>query len=171
MSAVLNPSDLCTACGLCCSGALFDFGPLATEEVDPARASGLAVLAAEDEYGFALPCPALDGAFCTAYAARPATCRSYRCQLLRAAEIGEVPVEGALAIIGNAREVAAAVIAQLPAGETIADARRRRRDAAASDGAAMMIAPPGLMMALGMLDLVLDQHFRKPYERQIMPRD
>lgn len=171
MPASLNPSDLCTACGLCCSGALFDFGPLAPEEVGPARTSGMAILAAEDEYGFALPCPALDGAFCTAYAARPATCRNYRCQLLRAAEAGEVPVEGAMTIIGSAREAAAAVIAELPEGETITDARRRRREAGASDGAAMMIAPPGLMMALGMLDLVLDQHFRKPSERQIMPRD
>ena len=33
-----------------------------------------------------------------------------------------------------------------------------------------MIAPPGLMIALGLLDLVLDQHFRKTSERQVMPR-
>jgi hypothetical protein len=171
MSTSFDPSDLCTACGLCCSGAVFDFGPLAPEEVEQARGCGMAVLDAGDEFGFALPCPALDGAFCTAYANRPATCRNYRCQLLRAAEAGEVAVEDALGIIASAREAAALVTAQLPKGESITDARRRRRKAAVSDGAAMMIAPPGLMMALGMLDLVIDQHFRKASERQVLPRD
>ena len=171
MSTSFDPAALCTACGLCCSGALFDFGPLAPEEVETAQDSGMAVLEAEDEFGFALPCPALDGACCTAYSSRPATCRTYRCQLLRAAETGNVAVERALTIIARAREAAASVIAQLPPGETITDARRRRREASASNGAAVMIAPPGLMMALGMLDLMLDQHFRHASERQIMPRE
>ncbi|MBU7579223.1 MAG: YkgJ family cysteine cluster protein [Porphyrobacter sp.] len=170
MTATPAPADLCTACGLCCSGALFDFGALEPGEVEQARADGMAILAAKDEVGFALPCPALDGAFCIAYATRPATCRTYRCELLRACDAGQIAPADALPIIARARDAAAAVLAQLPPDETITDARRRRREAAASDGAAMLIAPPGLMIALGMLDLVLDEHFRKPGERQVMPR-
>jgi Fe-S-cluster containining protein len=166
-----DPSDLCTACGLCCAGAVFDFGPLAPEEVEHARRDGMEVLDAGGEFGFALPCPALSGAVCTVYATRPHTCRSYRCELLRAAETGKVDAAEALATIASAREAAAQVIAQLPPGETITDARRRRRKAAGSGNLAMMSAPPGLMIALGMLDVVLDAHFRKPSQRQIMPRD
>ena len=50
----------------------------------------VAVLEAEGEFGFALPCPALDGARCTTYATRPGTCRTYRCKLLRALEAEDI---------------------------------------------------------------------------------
>lgn len=170
MTAAPDPTNLCTACGLCCNGALFDFGPLLPEEAQQARRDGLAVLEAEGEFAFTQPCPALEGAACTVYATRPGTCRAYACELLLGLQAGTVSMNDALAHVGRAREAAAEAIAQLPPGATLADARRLRREAAASEGAAIMIAPPGLMIALGLLDLVLDQHFRKTSERQVMPR-
>lgn len=163
-------TDLCTRCGLCCNGALFDFGPLTAEEVDRARADGLAVLEAEGEFGFAHPCPALDGTCCTVYATRPGTCRAYRCKLLRALEAEDVTLAEATERVDEARAMMAALTQQLPPGMTFTDLRRMRRGATDEDAAAP-IAPPHLMIALGMLDLVLDQHFRKASERQILPRE
>lgn len=163
-------TDLCTQCGLCCSGALFDFGPLAAEEIDQARADGLAVLEAEGEFGFALPCPALDGARCTAYATRPGTCRTYRCKLLRALEAEDISFAEAAERVDEARAMMAALTLQLPPGISVTDLRRMRRRSLTADDTAPLMAPPHLMIALGMLDLVLDQHFRKTSERQIMPR-
>ena len=171
MSDPLIAADLCTQCGLCCNGALFDFGPLAPAEVEQARSSGLTVLADDERHCFGLPCPALDGSVCTAYTTRPETCRTYRCKLLRAAEAEDITLGEALATVARARAASEAVVQHLPPGATLSDARRLRREAAASDGAAMLIAPPALMIALGMLDLVLDQYFRKASERQVMPRD
>ena len=167
---MMAETDLCTRCGLCCSGALFDFGPLTGEEIDQARADGLAVLEAEGEFGFALPCPALDGACCTTYATRPGTCRAYRCKLLRALEAEDLTVAEAMSHVEEARAMMAALTLQLPPGMTVTDLRRMRRRATAANDAAPLMAPPHLMIALGMLDLVLDQHFRKASERQIMPR-
>ncbi|QDH34777.1 YkgJ family cysteine cluster protein [Porphyrobacter sp. YT40] len=163
-------TDLCTRCGLCCSGALFDFGPLAAGEVEQARADDLAVLEAEGEFGFALPCPALDGACCTVYATRPATCRAYRCKLLRALEGEDMTFAEAVERVEEARAMMAALTLQLPPGMTVTDLRRMRRRSVAAENTAPLMAPPHLMIALGMLDLVLDQHFRKASERQIMPR-
>lgn len=168
MSASSIASDLCTQCGLCCNGALFDFGPLTAEEVPQAQDNGLAVLAEAGKFGFAQPCPALDGAHCRIYAARPDTCRTFRCKVLRAVEAEDMTIGEAQSII--ARTVAAAneARAQLPPGASFTEARRWRREAGAAH---TLNAPPQLMVALGMLDLLLDQYFRKTSERQILPRE
>jgi len=60
------------------------------------------------------------------------------------------------------------VAAQLPEGTTISDARKLRREAATAEAAPELNASPMLMIALSMLDLVLDQHFRRPDQRQVM---
>lgn len=164
-------SDLCTQCGMCCNGALFDFGSLALEDVPNARAAGLALIDTEGTFGFALPCPALEGAQCRAYAARPETCRAFRCKLLRAVEAEHLTAAEALVIVVRTRALYEAARNQLPAHATLIDARRWRREAEAAGASPAPIVAPALMIALGMLDLQLDQHFRKTSERQIMPRE
>jgi len=166
-----DPGDLCTQCGLCCSGALFDFGPLAKDEVEGARDAGLAILEADGKFGFGLPCPQLEQAVCQVYQARPQTCRTFRCITLRAHEAGEITFDEGMERIEQARNALAEIHAQLPDGATITDARRWRREAGKAEATDALNASPMLMMALGMLDVVLDQHFRRPDQRQIMPVD
>ncbi len=170
MTAPDLSAELCTRCALCCNGALFDFGPLDPEEVPQARANSLTVLEAEDKYGFGFPCPALAGSVCTVHPSRPDTCRAFRCRLLREAEAGTIAPDAALSIIADTRAAHDALLGQLPPGSTIIDARRWRRRAGEADANALAIAPPQVMIALGMLDLLLDQHFRKPGDRQVLPR-
>jgi uncharacterized protein len=169
--AAAADTDLCTQCGLCCSGALFDFGPLDPAEVEAARSNGLAVLEAEGRYGFAQPCPALDGAWCRAYAQRPQTCREFRCKLLRSVEAGDITLTEAESIITRTLMARDDALAQLPPGATFIDARRWRREAGAAGPAATLNSSPMLMIALGLLDIQLDQHFRKASDRQIMARE
>lgn len=165
------PSELCTSCGLCCNGALFDYGPLDDDERDTARRTGMRVIEAEDETAFGLPCPQLDGCRCQIYLERPRTCRAYRCETLRAAEDGKLSMDGALARIISARAALEKVLNHLPRGATVCDARRWRREAGQAAASSCLATSPELMIALGLLDLELDRHFRKAGQRQIMPRE
>lgn len=165
------PQNLCTECGLCCNGALFDFGPLARDEVPEKRRAGLRVLEADQKFGFGLPCPQLEGAVCQVYAQRPNTCRAFRCEVLKSVESGDLPYELGLERVEKGRAALAQVHAQLPKGASITDARRWRREAGEAEASEALNASPMLMMALGMLDLVLDEYFRKPGQRQVMPVD
>ncbi|QUL38617.1 YkgJ family cysteine cluster protein [Erythrobacter sp. JK5] len=163
------PETLCVQCGLCCNGALFDYGPLESREVADKREAGLAVLEKDGKAGFALPCPQLDGAVCKVYDKRPETCRAYRCETLKALANGRISFAEAVGRVDQGLAALAQVHAHLPPGSSATDARRLRRQAAQSEASATLNASPMLMMALGMLDLVLDQHFRKPDQRQVMP--
>ncbi len=73
---------LCTACGACCNGTLFDEVPLEREEIALGPRLRLPIVPAGDDACMALPCARLDEATCTIYLERPSTCRTYRCGLL-----------------------------------------------------------------------------------------
>lgn len=168
----LSPaSHLCTHCGLCCAGAIFDYGSLGNDEIELARSVGMDVVEADSEAGFMLPCPQLDGAFCKVYQTRPQTCHTYRCETLKALDIGEIDRDTAQERVDEARAAFAQLHAQLPEGSTLTDARRWRREAAQGEAAGTLNAPPMLMMALGMLDVVIDRHFRRSDQRQVMERE
>jgi uncharacterized protein len=154
-------SDLCTGCGMCCSGVIYDRLPLDYEEVGPAIALGLPV---EDVGGgptLKYPCPRLDGAKCTIYADRPSGCRTFRCVTLQELDRGEIALDGALERVRDAQERWRGLGDELD-GETIPQLRWRRAELAEA-GTAL---PPGkLRDALNHLDEMLDRHFRKPDQR------
>lgn len=128
----------------------------------------MAVVEAEGKAGFMLPCPQLDCAVCQIYEVRPRTCRDYRCEVLKAVQAGEMDFADGLDRIKEGRAAFDQVSAQLSPGMTVSDARKLRREAAAAEAARELNASPMLMMALSLLDLVLDQHFRRPDQRQVM---
>ena len=171
MSELSDASALCTQCGLCCDGGIFDYGPLAPEEVQPARDAGMAVVEADEKAGFLFPCPQLDCGVCQIYAIRPQTCHGYRCETLKALDRDEINLEQGLARVQEGREAFEQVKAHLPEGKTVTDARRWRREAGKSEASDELNVSPMLMMALGMLDVVVDQHFRRPDQRQVMPME
>lgn len=88
---------LCTKCGLCCDGSLFDDVELAGRaEAAKLEVLGL-VMDEDDPDGVVLlqPCGALRGKLCSIYAHRPECCRTFECALLQNVRRGAVGVERA----------------------------------------------------------------------------
>ena len=86
-------AQLCTACGLCCTGFFSSYGVLQSEDNTAVLARLLPLAERNGKLSFTLRCPALQGRCCSIYKERPATCRSYRCALLKKvdAELAEFP--------------------------------------------------------------------------------
>lgn len=152
-------SALCTACGLCCTGALHDRAVLDEDEVDGARALGLPVQLPQDlKAGFRLPCPKLDGTFCTIYTERPRVCARYACRLLQEVRGGERSLAGALPLVAEARRLAGEVSAALKPGQSLPAARGLLADPAAPADTAL------LRLRSAALAHYLDLHFRNARE-------
>src|SRR5262245_11489555 len=93
-------SRLCLACGLCCDGTPFADGELqAVDSAARLKALGLSLKRGKNSEGetvqkFAQPCSALGpDCRCALYAERPARCREFDCDLLRAVQAGERTVD------------------------------------------------------------------------------
>ncbi|HSO00178.1 MAG TPA: YkgJ family cysteine cluster protein [Candidatus Nanopelagicales bacterium] len=111
-----NGSDVCVACGLCCTGLLFDLAPLEEPELALAGKLRLPLVRTPMYDAFRLPCPRQEGAVCGVYATRPKVCGSYECGLLQRYVAGEVPLDEALARVTRIREAAADLRGRVPAG-------------------------------------------------------
>lgn len=109
-------SDLCTACGLCCTGLLFDVAPLEEHELPLAERLRLPLASNQYHDAFRLPCPHLDGRRCGVYESRPTVCGSYECGLLRRFKAGEVALEEALDRVHGVTAQVAALRDRVPAG-------------------------------------------------------
>jgi Uncharacterised protein family (UPF0153). len=92
--------QICLACGLCCSGAMFGYVGVEEAQMPAMRALGLTPCS--NVSGFSQPCTAHGAEGCRIYALRPAPCRDYRCELLRAAQSGAVTVDKARSLIAQA---------------------------------------------------------------------
>lgn len=159
-----HASDLCTACGMCCGGALFNSISLAPGDFITAITAGLRVESDPDDgFCIAFPCSALDGAFCRVYDGRPEGCRDYRCKTLTALDRGEIALAEGLARVSAAVAQWRAAEAAI-APETIPQYRSRRAAALNTHGTAL--ADDGARAALNALDWELDRHFRRPRQRQ-----
>jgi len=110
-------AQLCQACGLCCSGALFAY-----VEVKPGDKEGLVgtpvcpYRTAQKKRVFDLPCPALEGTRCGIYASRPQTCRTYLCGLTRGVLNGTLAFDDAGAQVAALKERGAWLAANIPPG-------------------------------------------------------
>jgi uncharacterized protein len=156
-------SDLCTACGLCCSGAVFNSISLSPEDFERAFMAGIGVQSDPDD-GFCIgfPCTALSGADCLAYAGRPNGCREYRCETLKQLDREEISLETAIDRVRQALPHARK-LEELIAPETIPALRVRRRDLLEAGQALPDDAQRAELVAL---DAVLHEHFRRPLQRQ-----
>ncbi|HBJ85622.1 MAG TPA: hypothetical protein DDZ88_17445 [Verrucomicrobiales bacterium] len=98
-------SRLCTACGMCCDGTMFQIVKLQPGD-NPAELGrlGLKIRSRDGEFHMEQPCAALKELSCTVYAMRPTRCRLFHCQQLRRVESGEAAEHEALAVIVAARE-------------------------------------------------------------------
>lgn len=151
-------SQLCTSCGLCCTGALHDGARLEPDEIDPARTIGLPVREGTVPALFALPCPKLKGATCTIYGSRPRVCAAYACRLLEEVRGGR-PLDTALLLVTEARRLASELQAALAPGAEFPTARTERGKHGGS---------PEFQMRSFALDYYLDRHFRNRSEGPIL---
>lgn len=101
-------SELCRACGFCCSGMLFAGIQLTEGEARASARLRLPLLQGEGGPTLLLPCPAHVGA-CTIYEERPSVCRAYHCQLIDELEQGDIDLEGALLRVERLRALADAI--------------------------------------------------------------
>jgi len=94
-------NTLCKACGLCCSGHLFSWVRLNVPELDNVENLGVQVIRNDPrQRGFTQPCPLWRGT-CTVYTspAYPASCRKYKCTVLRRLQDEDITLPEALSVI------------------------------------------------------------------------
>jgi Fe-S-cluster containining protein len=97
---------LCNACGLCCNGALFDYVPVEESESERLKALGFAVrVGPEGGLRFDHPCQQYCGDHCGIYALRPASCRSFRCELLKKLDSKNVSLAEAMKRVAEAKQM------------------------------------------------------------------
>ena len=98
-----NSSEaLCRSCALCCDGTIFSRVPLEPDEVASIRSMDFEVFDTENKAYLSQPCAKLSLGSCSAYAARPNNCRTFRCRVLQRLEAGELSTEQAHALVNEA---------------------------------------------------------------------
>lgn len=168
-----SSSDLCTKCGICCSGILFDTVPVAPDEAERLSALGLVLDEAEGEMSFKLGCPMLCERRCTVYEQRPARCQKYRCALLEKYQAGEIAyepasalVDQALALIESVRPYAERLGVRRAAGPLWSRCFAEWHSLDAEE----RVAPENArhMLDLTRLNMLLDRHFRRGKQRRLL---
>ncbi len=105
-------SAICTACGMCCDGTLFNKAKI-VDEVDEVLVQSLGLETFTENSGkrfFKQPCPQFKGC-CAVYEKRPNTCDKYLCRPLREVERKEISLEAARKIIEKALACRAEILA------------------------------------------------------------
>lgn len=168
-------SALCTSCGLCCTGVMFDIAPLDPDELGRATEQGLRPCL--DQPGaahFRFPCPRLEGTRCGIYADRPRVCRAFRCKLLEKVESGEVTGAEANSLIVEAKtmmEEVRPLVVESGGPITPKWWRNLYHDwsAKARAGGATPVQAR-LVLELARLNFFLDTHFRRENQRILNKR-
>ncbi|MGV3658618.1 MAG: YkgJ family cysteine cluster protein [Prosthecobacter sp.] len=97
-------SRLCTACGMCCDGTMFQIVRMQPGD-SPAELVrlGMKVRSLNGEFHMEQPCAALVELRCTIYDRRPSRCRLFNCQQLQRLEAGAISEAEAAAVIAETR--------------------------------------------------------------------
>ena len=104
MSETSSSQDICSECGLCCTGALHQRVPLQEDEVKRVvKHMPHSIFRIQGQPKMKLPCVSRQGNICTMYNERPNRCRAYQCKLLDKYISGLIPRNEAIAIIEQAK--------------------------------------------------------------------
>ncbi len=159
-------SALCTRCGLCCDGTLFNAVKVGPKEIAPLEQLGM-VIDQSTAPQFSQPCVYNVDRCCAIYANRPATCRNFACALLKGVRAGTFSLPAAEAVVDYALALRAKAMATASSPGSIANWL-----VAVADTAWLEIADPAQkrVAAQHRLDLVvlgkfLDRHFRLPTDK------
>lgn len=107
---------LCTACGMCCNGVLFQVVRLQpADSLQQLSALGMKLKRKKKEPYFTQPCAFLTAdCSCTIYAARPTRCRQFHCQLLQRLTAAQITEAEAMHTVAKVKAHTAAITALLP---------------------------------------------------------
>ncbi len=107
-------SRVCTACGLCCNGVLFEIVRLQPDDrAEELVALGMRLGRRKRDPYFKQPCGFLEGCSCSIYAARPGRCRLFECRQLRRLADREACEDEVMRVIGEVKGKVAGVEAIL----------------------------------------------------------
>jgi Fe-S-cluster containining protein len=151
-------SRLCTACGLCCSGVLFEIVKLQTaDSIRDLEKLGMQINRKKTEPYFKQPCRFLDDCTCTIYQHRPTRCRRFECFQLKLLAAGEIDEVEAQSKIDEARRKVAGIQFRLEkAGHTrTEDSLTERVERALSS-----LPDEAMMAEMRALKIYLERHFR-----------
>jgi len=104
-SQAAEATELCLACGLCCTGHLFSWVRVKATELAPLEKLGLKVIRNDPrQRGFNQPCPMWNGV-CTIYdhPNYPRGCDAYKCKLLRELLDESVELDQVLRVVKQAK--------------------------------------------------------------------
>lgn len=170
MEAATSSQTLCLSCGFCCDGTLFGFVPVgAADRWAPLQAAGIEIRTTGPKPCFTQPCEAHRHGCCQAYENRPANCRTYRCELLKKCERGDVSWGDAQERIGRVKALKETLATELArivpgAGECSVTAvltRVPKRQEFADDRELLKTWAPVMLRLAGLLDC-LQRDFRRP---------
>ena len=103
-------SRLCTACGMCCDGTMFQIVKLQPgDSAAELGRLGLKIRSRGGAFHMEQPCAALKELRCTVYDKRPTRCRLFHCQQLRLLETNETTEAEAMSLILKTRAQVAQV--------------------------------------------------------------
>ncbi len=157
---------LCTACGMCCNGVMFE-----VVEIQPAdsakalSALGLKVRPKRLQTYFVQPCAALRGTCCSIYDARPVRCRLFECQQLQRVAAGKITEAAAMETIREAQrrvEIVNGLLAKTDATNPMKPLAQRYASAIADplDLSAEPALHAELTLAMQSLNALLAAEFR-----------
>jgi len=161
--------SLCTECGICCSGAIFDYAQVDDTEIAPLAEAGLSVDHGRGKPTFPLPCQCFTGRVCGIYQSRPTACRNYKCLLLAAVTEGTVDLAEAQRLVAKATAITDEISANLPPGKNLTQSRTALRRSALERAREEWLTPE-LMLDFYRLNLLLDRHFRRPEQRFLVQK-
>jgi len=96
-------SAICTQCGMCCDGTLFNKATI-KDDADKKNAESIGLKTFQESGGkhfFYQPCPVFKGC-CTIYKQKPSVCGGFFCEPLKKLKGGDLSAEKANEIIQNA---------------------------------------------------------------------
>lgn len=174
-SPASESTDLCTSCGLCCSGVVYDSVPFPFDETAAVEELGLSPY--QDPPGqmrFDLPCRHLRQTMCGVFERRPSPCGAFRCELLIALETGTLSLREAKATVEEAKAMIARIVPLMDAeGGPITPKRwgvlLDQWQAQAQAGLATA-GQAKLVLELAILNRFLDTHFRDGKQQVLRPK-
>jgi hypothetical protein len=107
-----NDQNICTHCGFCCDGTLFNYANIKENEQ---IATGFSFeIIKKEEWAFKQPCPYFIKNNCVIYTERPySVCESFQCKLLKALRTGNILFDDAMKIIDQTTELKTKIENQL----------------------------------------------------------
>ena len=121
-------SRICTLCGMCCNGVLFQIVRLQPEDsVKELEALGMKIGRRKKDPYFKQPCRFLRDCHCEIYSARPMRCRDFDCRQLQLLEAREVTEDEVMQLVDDVKRRVARIEALLEAAGNV------ERDASLAD--------------------------------------